>query len=141
MRSESLAVLLLTAAVGCANTASPPGPTVIPAAAAPGERFTVRKGDFVRIAGTPATITFENVLSDNRCPVDVACIVAGEARAFFRLEEPRKPPLEFMLDTGRSPSATVSGYAVALLTVSPAPRSTVRIEPRDYVVELTVTPP
>jgi hypothetical protein len=95
----------------------------------------------VRIAGTPATITFENVVSDNRCPVDVVCIVAGEARAVLRLEEPRKPPIEFVLDTGRTPSATVNGYGVALLTVSPAPHSTVRIEPRDYVVELTVTPP
>jgi hypothetical protein len=94
----------------------------------------------VKIAGTPAKITFEKVVSDNRCPVDVVCVVAGEARALFSLDEPAKPSRGFELDTARAPNATVNGYGVSLLAVSPAPRSTVRIEPRDYVVELTVTP-
>lgn len=139
LKSDSLAALFLMAAVGCAHAAAPSARTEIPSAA-PGERFALRRGDSVKIAGTPAKITFEKVVSDNRCPVDVVCVVAGEARAFFSLDEPAKPSRGFELDTARASNATVNGYGVSLLAVSPAPRSTVRIEPRDYVVELTVTP-
>ena len=46
----------------------------------------------------------------------------------------------FVLDTDRKASAIVSGYRVSLVSVSPAPRSTVRIDPRSYVVLLSVSP-
>ncbi|HEX9149858.1 MAG TPA: hypothetical protein VF958_11910 [Thermoanaerobaculia bacterium] len=139
MRSDAIAALLFAAALGCTHAAPPPDRTGTPAAA-PGERFRLRKGDSLRITGTHARITFEKVVSDNRCPVDVACVIAGEARVLFRLDELEKSPLGFELDTGKNPNATVNGYAVALLLVSPAPRSTAQIDPQSYVVELTVTP-
>lgn len=99
----------------------------------------MRPGQTVAIAGTPVKITFEGVVFDNRCPVDVVCIVGGEARASFRVDAGRAGADTVVLDTDRNPSAVVSGYRVSLVSVSPAPRSNVRIDPRNYVVELTVS--
>lgn len=136
MRSNTSVVLLLAAAVACSH--APPVPPEIPTANL-GERFTLRPEESAAIRGTPARITFERILSDSRCAIDVQCIQAGEARASFRLDDGRRGAETFVLDTDRNSSADVSGYRVSLLSVSPAPRSTVRIDPRNYAVELTVS--
>jgi hypothetical protein len=132
-----IVALLLALALGCAHAPAPPEiPTVDL-----GERFTLRPGESAAVAGTPAKVTFERIFSDNRCAVDVVCIVAGEARAWFRLDAEPGRSDTFTLDTDRNGTALVGGYRVSLLSVSPAPRSTVRIDPRNYVVELTVSSP
>jgi hypothetical protein len=134
LRSDLGAALLLAAALGCAHAGAPrAGPT-----ADLGERFTLRPGESAAIGRTPAEITFERILSDNRCAVDVVCIQAGEARAWFRLDAEQGHADTFTLDTDRNATAVVSGYRISLLSVSPAPRSAVRIDPRNYTVELTV---
>jgi hypothetical protein len=127
--------LLLAVTVACAHT-----PQVPPATrtADIGEPFTLRPGESAAIAETPARITFERILSDNRCPVDVQCITAGEARGSFRLEAEPGRSEAFTLDTDRNATAVVAGYRLSLNSVSPAPRSTVTIDPKDYAVELTV---
>ena len=135
MTSRGAAALLFVSALACSH--APPAPE------APsvdlGERFTLHPGQFAGIAGTPARVTFERIVSDNRCAVDVQCITAGEARAWLRLiAEPGHMEI-FMLDTDRNATAIVAGYRISLLSVSPAPRSTVRIDPKSYVIELTVS--
>jgi hypothetical protein len=112
-----------------------------PAAAGPalGERFWLRAGESAAIRGERATIGFERILSDSRCAVDVQCIRAGEARGAFRLETRGVPPVSFELDTDRERTLDVGGYRVTLVEVSPAPRSTARIAPTDYRVELVVS--
>ena len=98
----------------------------------------MRRGESVAIAGTPMTLSFDGILSDSRCAIDVVCIQAGEARAAFRLAAGGRGAESFELDSARNTSAVVGGYRVTLVSVSPAPRSTVRIAPADYVVEVTV---
>jgi hypothetical protein len=118
---------------GCTHAPSePPGPVL-------GERFLLRPGESASIRGDRLTITFEGILSDNRCPIDVVCITAGEARAAFRVERPGEPADSFELDTDRNPTRAVAGHQISLISVSPAPRSTVRIAPGDYRVELVVS--
>jgi hypothetical protein len=136
LRSDAVAVLFLAATLGCAHAHVSP-----PEGSAPrlGERFTLHPGESATIAGTRAKISFERIVSDNRCAVDVVCIVAGEARASLRLESAPGRPEAFTLDTGRNPAAAVAGYRVTLLSVLPLPRSTVWIDPRGYAVDLAVT--
>lgn len=122
--------------VACAHT-----PQVPPATrtADLGERFTLGSGESAAIAETPARITFERILSDNRCPVDVQCITGGEARASFLFDSEAGRTEPVTLDTDRNATAVVAGYRISLESVSPAPRSTVTIDPRNYRVELTVS--
>jgi hypothetical protein len=135
LRSRAAGTLLLAVTVACAHT-----PRVPPATrrADLGERFTLGPGESAAIAGTPARITFERILSDNRCPIDVQCITAGEARGWFLFDAEAGRTEPVTLDTDRNATAVVAAYRISLVSVSPAPRSTVTIDPRNYRAELTV---
>ena len=111
---------------------SPPGPAL-------GERFSLSAGESATIRGERARLVFERIVSDSRCAVDVQCIRAGEARAAFRLQTSGTAEVSFELDTDRDRTRDVGGYRVTLVDVSPAPRSTVRILPAEYRVEITVS--
>ena len=125
--------LIVALAAACSSApAADPGRTL-------GERFSLRSGESARIRGERATIVFERIVSDSRCAVDVQCIRAGEARAAFRLETGGAAEISFELDTDRERTREVGGYRVTLIGVSPTPRSTVRVAPGDYRVELTVS--
>jgi hypothetical protein len=127
------AVLALGMAARCAHApAAAAGPAL-------GERFALHVGESASIRGERATIVFDRIVSDSRCPVDVQCIRAGEARAALRLEPGGGPEMSFELDTDRDRSQEVGGYRVTLVGVSPAPRSTVPIAPSAYRIELTVS--
>ena len=125
--------IALVLALGCSHApAADTGPAL-------GERFWLRAGESAAIRGERATVTFERVLSDSRCAVDVQCIWAGEARGAFRLETRGGDPVSFELDTDRERTREVGGYRITLHDVSPAPKSTVRIPPSEYRVEITVS--
>ncbi len=127
------ALALAAALVACSHSPTPPtGPAL-------GERFPIQPGESVAIRGEPITIAFERILSDNRCAIDVVCIVAGEARGAFRITVGRAAPVSFELATEPKSTAEVSGYRIALAGMTPTPRSTVRIAPRDYRAELVVS--
>ena len=110
-----------------------------PSAVALGERFPIRPGESVAIRGEPVTVLFQRILSDNRCAIDVVCIVAGEARSAFRVTVGRAAPVSVELSTDPRATAEVGGYRIALVAMTPAPRSTVRIAPQDYRAELIVS--
>lgn len=94
----------------------------------------------MRIRGEPVTLTFQKITSDNRCAVDVVCITGGEARGMFWLAKQGQMGVVFEIGT-ENPGVVVNGYAITLRSVSPAPLSTITIDPASYVVELDVTPP
>jgi hypothetical protein len=124
--------LIVALAAGCSST-----PAAVRVRAL-GERFSLRPGESAQIRGEQGAIVFERIVSDSRCAVDVQCIRAGEARAAFRLETGGAAEISFELDTDRERTREVAGYRVTLVDVSPAPRSTTRIDPGDYRVDLTV---
>jgi hypothetical protein len=128
-----LVLVLLTLALGCAHV--PPADT----GPALGERFWLRAGESAAIRGERVTVTFERILADSRCAVDVQCIRAGEARGAFRLEARGGDPVSFELDTDRERTREVGGYVVTLHDVAPAPRSTVRIAATGYRTEISVS--
>ena len=128
-----LVLLTLSLALGCSH--APPADT----GPALGERFWLKAGESATIRGERSTVTFERIVSDSRCAVDVQCIRAGEARAAFRLKAGGAPDVSFELDTDRERTREVGRYIVTLHDVAPAPRSTVRIAPADYRAEITVS--
>ena len=135
MRSRATAALLLAAALACTHAL----PRTESRTILLGERFALHPDESAMFTGTPAKVRFEEIVSDNRCAIDVVCIVAGEARASFRLEAEPGRSETFTLDTARNMAVVAGGYRISLVSVSPAPRSTVSIDPRNYTVELIVT--
>jgi hypothetical protein len=132
-RHALLAPILAATLAGCSHVpATSAGPAL-------GERFLIRPGESVAVRGEPVTVEFERILSDNRCAIDVVCIVAGEARGAFRVTVGRAAPVSVELSTDPRSTAEVAGYRIALVGMMPAPRSTVRIAPQDYRAELVVS--
>lgn len=132
-RNASFGLALAATLVACSHA---PAPSAV---AALGERFPIRPGESVAIRGEPVTVEFQRILSDNRCAIDVVCIVAGEARGTFRVTAGRAAPVSVELSTDPRSTAEVSGYRIELAAMTPAPRWTVRIAPQDYRAELVVS--
>lgn len=59
--------------------------------AALGADFALREGESIRIDGTTLVVTFTRLLEDSRCPADVTCIQAGQARIAVTLRQNGSP--------------------------------------------------
>ena len=118
-------VFLVVAALGCG------GPTEVDL----GQDFTLAIGGSATIDGTRVTITFEDVLFDNRCPNDVDCILAGDAQIQLAVTTPAR---RVVLHThGDSTYAVVlqtgiSQLVIQLGTLLPYPQAGEPIDKRTY---------
>ena len=110
-----------------------------------GSPFTITPGTVARVDGTGLEVTFVGVESDNRCPVGVDCITAGEAivSLIARAENGDAEALRLHLPGGGTPgraaSAEVGGYHVYISGLDPAPRAGERPDSSAYVATLQVT--
>lgn len=92
-------------------------------ALAPGQRVSVQG----------LRLTFLTVSEDSRCPIDVDCVWIGNAAVEIGLALGTGPSHRFVLNTSElRPAAEHGGYRVTLLSLEPAPVSTVRITPEAY---------
>lgn len=85
-------------------------------------------------------ITFLEVLEDSRCPKDVSCVWAGQAKIKVLIKEKGKPSVEkeFIFDaSGKNvfihKSETV---IIEALRLSPYPKTSLAISKRVYYLEL-----
>jgi len=118
-------VFLAVAALGCG------GPTEVDL----GQDFTLAFGKSAAIEGTGITVTFEDVLEDSRCPNDVDCIQAGNARIQLAVNTPAR---RVVLHThGDSTYAVVLQTGIRQLviqlgTLLPYPQAGEPIDERTY---------
>jgi hypothetical protein len=143
MRQDGVlgAVLLLfvsacaIAGSGCARDL--PRPSQVPI----DRPFELRAAGSARL-DEAVTLTFAGVRSDSRCPMDVVCISAGDASVAVRLTSQAGGEVERELHTnprsGAAADTAYLGYAIALVSLAPYPRSTRQIRPGDYVATFTV---
>lgn len=85
-------------------------------------------------------ITFLEVIEDSRCPKDVDCVWAGQAKITILVEEKGIDPVEKEL-TFSSPSKTIYIHKSDALTIkavrlSPYPETSLAISKRVYYLEL-----
>lgn len=116
----------------------------------PGSTFTTRLGDTVEIAYQQTAkfepegfqIKFNSVVFDNRCPLDVNCIVAGHVDALldFTLGKQKEQDVLRLGDQldERSDNIEVMGYKVKLVQVLPYPQSNTDIPQADYKIRVVV---
>jgi hypothetical protein len=115
-----------------ATVAPAPATTAATAAgrtAALGETFPVGVGEAVTIAGEGLTVTFTSVVSDNRCPPGVQCIVAGSATISVTAAKAGMPVAGLTLGTDTPTSATYGKYTIELVGLGrgPAPAASLRV--------------
>jgi hypothetical protein len=102
-----------------------------------GQPFTIRIGQTATVAGTNLTVRMLAVPADSRCPTDVQCVWAGNARVDLRAGGG-----DVSLNTHEEPHAVRMGdYRLELTGLTPAPTSTESIAPAMYAATLLVTRP
>ncbi len=119
-----------------------PGPS--PTYVAAGRQFTLQQGRSVEIAAAHIRVSFDQIVNDSRCPVDVTCIRAGDATVALNVSSSipgvLAPVVQLRLVVGSESSAAATGHAygyrITALDLKPAPRSTQPIAQSDYVVTL-----
>lgn len=102
------------------------------------EPFTLRVGQTAQVEGL--RVTFTRVLEDSRCPVDVVCVWAGNAKVELELALTGHGQSTAELNSTLEPQEVeFAGYLVRYLDLEPRPKSGQPIDPRAYRLTLVVS--
>ena len=103
-----------------------------------GEEFELAVHQTAQMTAENISVTFQEVLEDSRCPVDVTCIWAGLAKVSLQVSVSGQ---ERELSLSTSPpenSAVFENYTFWLILVRPVPRSDQNIDRSAYFVTVRV---
>ncbi len=103
-----------------------------------GEEFELAVHQTAQITAEKISVTFQEVLEDSRCPIDVTCIWAGLVEVSLQVAVSGH---ERELSLSTSPpekSAVFENYSFWLILVRPVPRSDQNIDSSAYVVTVRV---
>ena len=134
MKRLAIPLLLALATAACPRPLATPPATV---SARLGEDVRLAPGQTATFEGQPLTVAFLRVAEDSRCPRDVTCIRAGEAKVEVEMRILPDQVENALLVTPIEPrSAEFGPYTVHLVGLEPVPVST-EPDPR-YVATLRV---
>ncbi len=103
-----------------------------------GEEFELAVHQTAQMTAEKISVTFQEVLEDSRCPVDVTCIWAGLAKVSLQVTVSGH---EKDLSLSTSPpdnSAVFENYTFWLIKVRPVPRADQTMDRSAYVVTVRV---
>ena len=84
-------------------------------------------------------IAFVELVEDSRCPVDVDCVWAGNAKIRVRVtKNGRSKVIELNTMSGKA-LPEFGGYKFKLMGLTPEPRSNIRINRNGYKASIQVT--
>jgi hypothetical protein len=85
-------------------------------------------------------IAFVDLIEDSRCPKDVDCVWAGNARIKVRISPATGSAESYELNTTTSPrSIVIDGYEFKFTALTPEPASNIRIRKDGYTATFVVT--
>lgn len=102
--------------------------------------FVLGAGRSAEVRGTGLTIAFRAVEHDDRCPLDVQCVQAGEARAAFAVTRAAGGDTTVVLGTRPgTETAAVGTWRIELRSLAPVPTAGVPTPPERYEATLEVS--
>jgi hypothetical protein len=108
--------------------------------AEPGVEFELPLGKTATLNASGVRITFQQVKEDSRCPVDVQCVWAGEAKIQLTVSRPGSPDDVKVISITPPNNETSSGdVRIRFVGPAPVPRQADAGKPRAYVAHLVVT--
>jgi hypothetical protein len=131
-RATPIACALLLAGAGCAGVQTA-------AVVEPGASFSLAPGETAAVRGTDARLTFKRVVDDSRCPVDVTCVWAGDARIEVTIS--RNGTADETRTLGITPpkqEAVVGNLRIRFVSLAPVPRQADANVPRKYLAEFVI---
>jgi len=90
------------------------------------------------ISGEQLTLSFTEINEDSRCPSDVQCVQAGQAKITLRLAKDGGELATRTLTLPGAETATYMNYTVTFLDLAPYPVSTHQTTANEYVATLVV---
>jgi len=108
------------------------------AAAQTSDTVTVRPGQQKTASHSRIRVKFISVTEDSRCPADVACVWAGNAKIQVKVSDRNGSKIIVMNTMGQS-GDQFGSYAITLNELTPKRRSNGNIKPKDYRATITVT--
>lgn len=104
------------------------------------EEFTIKFGQQVEIKDANLRITFTSVEEDSRCPIDVLCAWAGNAKLNLEVKRSKKKFITVDMNTTLEPKERdYKGYRVKLVRLNPQRRAGIPVDPADYEATLVVS--
>jgi hypothetical protein len=82
-------------------------------------------------------LCLDSILTDSRCPSDVVCVWAGEARARFKIEKYNNIPVYIDLKEGVK-DTVVFEYNISFVKLLPYPVSNHQTKPDEYKARLVI---
>jgi len=132
----STRALILASAVAAALGCATMEPTI---PAEPGVAFELPVGKTAALNGNGARITFKQVKEDSRCPADVTCVWAGDARIELTISRNGSSDDTKVLSLSPANSEARSGdIQIRFVGLTPVPRQADGNSPRAYVAQLVV---
>lgn len=120
--------LIVIIVLSCQNPTSSLEPTL-------GEEFELEFGNQITVPGEGIHLQFDDVLEDPRCPKDVNCVWAGNAKIAIQFNDH-----EATLNTHLEPKqTTISDFNIELISLSPHPVHQVDVEKEEYVAKFLIT--
>lgn len=102
------------------------------------QRVTVKVNHQKNI-GKDFSIKFAELVSDSRCPADVRCIWAGNAKLKIKLSRQGKSQI-FEINTGMKPQiVNFAGYEIKVVSLEPRIRRNIRINRNAYTATFSIT--
>jgi hypothetical protein len=104
------------------------------------QTVNVGVGSQKKASRSKISVKFVSVIEDSRCPPDVQCIQAGNARVKVKVSKPGSKPLVFEVNTNLGEKGAVyEGYAIYLTKLSPVPETTARMSQNTYKATFSVS--
>lgn len=103
------------------------------------KEFNLGVGESAIISQHGVVIKFKTVEEDSRCPIPLACFVAGNAVVVLELKDSDRNKQTIKLNTYLEPkNVEYSNLIIDLKDLTPYPKSDEIIDPDDYVAKLIV---
>ena len=127
------ACVLFLSSYGCSSIQ----PAVI---VEPGASFALAPGQTAAVRGTDTRITFKQVREDSRCPVDVTCVWAGDAKIEILIDPSDPVGPRTLSITPPNNELQAGNLRIRFVGLSPVPRQADGNAPRNYLAEFVVEP-
>ena len=104
------------------------------------EELVVRKGQEKTSSRGKITVKFVEIVEDSRCPPDVECVWAGNAKIRITLAKGRKAAKTFELNSALKPDSILfEGYDIRLVDVRPRPGERVKMVAMPPAATISIT--
>jgi hypothetical protein len=136
LRSGAVTAALILAAALSTACATAVDTSIV---AKPGETFSLSVGGTATVEGSSTKLTFTSVKEDSRCPTDVQCIWAGDAKIELTVSKEGAEDVKILSVTPPNNETSVGDLRIRFTGLAPVPRQADRDKPREYVAQLVVT--